>query len=35
MNWQKIKERLDLYERLMRLDKPINVVLLQWVADGK
>jgi len=27
MNW---KERLDLYERLMRLDKPIGILLLVW-----
>ena len=27
MNW---KERLDLYERLMRLDKPIGILLLAW-----
>ena len=25
-----IKERLDLYERLMRLDKPIGILLLLW-----
>ncbi|MBS1191145.1 MAG: 4-hydroxybenzoate octaprenyltransferase [Rhodocyclaceae bacterium] len=30
MNWQAIKERLDLYERLMRLDKPIGILLLLW-----
>jgi 4-hydroxybenzoate polyprenyltransferase len=30
MNWQNIKERLDLYERLMRLDKPIGILLLLW-----
>ncbi len=27
MNW---KDRLDLYERLMRLDKPIGILLLAW-----
>jgi 4-hydroxybenzoate polyprenyltransferase len=27
MNW---KERLDLYEKLMRLDKPIGILLLAW-----
>ena len=25
-----IRERLDLYERLMRLDKPIGILLLLW-----
>jgi 4-hydroxybenzoate polyprenyltransferase len=30
MNWIALKERLDLYERLMRLDKPIGVLLLLW-----
>lgn len=30
MNWQTLKERLDLYERLMRLDKPIGILLLLW-----
>ena len=30
MNWPAIKERLDLYERLMRLDKPIGILLLLW-----
>lgn len=30
MNWQTIKERCDLYERLMRLDKPIGILLLLW-----
>ena len=29
-NWQKIREKLDLYERLMRLDKPIGILLLLW-----
>ena len=26
----KIRERMDLYERLMRLDKPIGILLLLW-----
>ena len=30
MNWIQVKERLDLYERLMRLDKPIGILLLLW-----
>lgn len=30
MNWQIIKHRLDAYERLMRLDKPIGILLLLW-----
>ncbi len=30
MNWQHIKTRLDLYEKLMRLDKPIGILLLVW-----
>ena len=30
MNWLAIKERLDLYETLMRLDKPIGILLLLW-----
>ena len=30
MNWPAIKERLDLYEKLMRLDKPIGILLLLW-----
>ncbi len=29
-NWPEIKERLDLYEKLMRLDKPIGILLLLW-----
>ena len=28
--WQKIAERLDAYERLIRLDKPIGTLLLLW-----
>lgn len=30
MNPTLIKERLALYERLMRLDKPIGILLLAW-----
>jgi 4-hydroxybenzoate polyprenyltransferase len=30
MDKQKFRERLDLYERLMRLDKPIGILLLLW-----
>ncbi|HTY03425.1 MAG TPA: 4-hydroxybenzoate octaprenyltransferase [Rhodocyclaceae bacterium] len=30
MDWSAIRERLDLYERLMRLDKPIGILLLLW-----
>ena len=30
MNWQTLKARLDLYEKLMRLDKPIGTLLLLW-----
>jgi 4-hydroxybenzoate polyprenyltransferase len=30
MKWSVIKERLDLYEKLMRLDKPIGILLLLW-----
>lgn len=30
MNFAKIKNRLDAYERLMRLDKPIGILLLLW-----
>jgi 4-hydroxybenzoate polyprenyltransferase len=30
MNLARIKERLDLYEKLMRLDKPIGILLLLW-----
>ncbi len=28
--WQKVAERLDAYERLVRLDKPIGILLLLW-----
>jgi 4-hydroxybenzoate polyprenyltransferase len=27
---QKLRERIDLYEKLMRLDKPIGILLLLW-----
>ena len=27
-----LKERLDVYELLMRLDKPIGILLLLWPA---
>ena len=30
MNWPLIKEKLNLYEKLMRLDKPIGILLLLW-----
>ncbi len=30
MNWQTLRARLDLYEKLMRLDKPIGILLLLW-----
>ncbi len=30
MNFIAFKQRLDLYERLMRLDKPIGILLLLW-----
>ena len=30
MNWTALKEKLDLYEKLMRLDKPIGILLLVW-----
>ena len=30
MNLTALKEKLDLYERLMRLDKPIGILLLLW-----
>ena len=30
MNWPALKERIDLYEKLMRLDKPIGILLLLW-----
>jgi len=29
-NIQEIREKLDLYEKLMRLDKPIGILLLLW-----
>ena len=30
MNLQRILRRLDAYERLIRLDKPIGALLLGW-----
>ena len=30
MDFALVKQRLDLYERLMRLDKPIGILLLLW-----
>ena len=30
-----IKQRLDAYERLMRLDKPIGALLLLWPAPAR
>lgn len=30
MNWQTLKSKIDDYERLMRLDKPIGILLLLW-----
>lgn len=30
MNWPAFTEKLDLYEKLMRLDKPIGILLLLW-----
>lgn len=30
MNWPALKEKLNHYERLMRLDKPIGILLLLW-----
>jgi 4-hydroxybenzoate polyprenyltransferase len=30
MRLDRLKERLDLYEKLMRLDKPIGILLLLW-----
>ena len=30
MTWAAIRDRLDLYEKLMRLDKPIGILLLAW-----
>ena len=29
-NLKKLREKIDLYERLMRLDKPIGILLLLW-----
>ena len=30
MTAQRLRARIDLYERLMRLDKPIGTLLLLW-----
>jgi len=30
VNWPAVKDRLDAYEKLMRLDKPIGILLLLW-----
>ena len=30
MNWPALRDKLDLYEKLMRLDKPIGILLLLW-----
>ena len=30
MNLENITKKLDAYERLMRLDKPIGILLLLW-----
>jgi len=30
LTWPALKARLDLYEKLMRLDKPIGILLLLW-----
>lgn len=30
INWTRLRERIELYERLMRLDKPIGILLLLW-----
>ena len=30
MDWPTLREKLDLYEKLMRLDKPIGTLLLLW-----
>jgi 4-hydroxybenzoate polyprenyltransferase len=43
MDWPAIRDKLDLYEKLMRLDKPIGILLLLWptlwalwiAADGR
>jgi len=34
MTWAVIRERLDLYEKLMRLDKPQRAVILPWFGAG-
>ena len=30
MTFEELKQKLDVYERLMRLDKPIGILLLLW-----
>src|ERR1041384_6562911 len=30
MSWARVAKRLDAYERLIRLDKPIGTLLLLW-----
>ena len=30
IHWEAIRDRLNVYERLMRLDKPIGILLLLW-----
>ena len=43
MSWASVAKRLDAYERLIRLDKPIGTLLLLWptlwavwlAADGR
>ena len=30
MKWPELRDKLDLYEKLMRLDKPIGILLLLW-----
>ena len=30
MDWPALRDKLDLYEKLMRLDKPIGILLLLW-----
>ena len=32
--WQQIAARIDAYERLIRLDKPIGTLLLLWPTLG-
>jgi 4-hydroxybenzoate polyprenyltransferase len=30
ISWSRLRERIDLYESLMRLDRPIGILLLLW-----